>query len=166
MKLLTKVTFATLITGIALAPALVSAHGKEGRIYNRLERQHYRIENGIDSGELTRKEAKKLRREQRKIRKMARRFHKDGVLTRQERNEIRDRLDRASDRIWAFKHNDWYCCDYHHHEYSYHDRGHHKHEGSRRSSRWSDNFDYKSGYRLIWYQSFLHRSHALAWGRK
>lgn len=149
MKLLTKITFATLFTSIALAPALVSAHGKEGGIYKRLERQHHRIENGIDSGELTRKEVKKLRRENRKIRKMTRRFREDGVLTKQERNKISNRLDRASDRIWAFKHNDWYYCDNHHQKYSYHDHGRDKHDRSRHSS--TDIFDYKSGYSLIWY---------------
>ena len=154
MKLLTKITFATLVAGIALGPALVSAHGahgKEGRVFKRLERQHYRIENGIDSGELTRKEAKKLWRENRKIRKMTRRFREDGVLTRHERDKINDRLDRASDRIWVFKHNDWYRHDHRHRNYSHHGYGYDKYENSRYSTNLSDIFDHKSGYSLIWY---------------
>lgn len=151
MKPLTKITFITLITGIALVPALVSAHGKEGRFHQRLERQHFRIENGIDSGELTRKEAKKLRREQRKIRRMTRRFREDGVLTKHERHKIRERLDRASDRIWTFKHNDWHRRDHHQEQYSYHDRRNGKHENSRHSSKTSDIFDSTSGYKSIWY---------------
>ena len=151
MKLLTKITFATLIAGITFAPALVSAHSKDGHIYKRLERQQYRIENGIGSGELTRKEAKKLRRENRKIRKMTRRFREDGVLTRHERDKINNRLNRASDRIWAFKHNDWNRYDHRHENYYHHDHGYYRHENSRYSTNLSDIFDHKSGYSLIWH---------------
>ena len=152
MKLLTKVTFATLVTGMSLSPALVLAHGQGGHFHQRLERQQYRIEKGIDSGALTRKEAKKLRRQQRKIRKMARHFREDGVLTRDERYKIRNKLDRVSDRIWAFKHNDdKYCCGDRYHRYSYHDNGHDDYEKPRHSRKKIDNDNHRSGYRTIWY---------------
>lgn len=152
MKLLTKITFATLITGMSLSPALVFAHGQGGHLHQRLERQQYRIEKGIDSGALTRKEAKKLRRQQRKIRMMVRHFREDGVLTRAERHKVRDKLDRASDRIWAFKHNDdRYYCENRYHKYSYHDRGQDKYEKPRHIGRLSENDNYGSGYRIKWY---------------
>ncbi len=152
MKLLTKVTIATLITGMSLTPALVFAHGQGGHFHQRLERQQYRIEKGIDSGALTRKEAKKLRRQHRKIRKMARHFREDGVVTKAERHKIRNKLDRTSDRIWAFKHNDdRYRRGDRHHRYSYHDNGHDDYEKPRHGGRKSDNEKHGSGYRTNWY---------------
>lgn len=152
MKQLTKVTCAALITCMSISPALVFAHGKGGHFHQRLERQQYRIENGLESGELTRREAKKLRRQQRKIRRMVKYFREDGVLTKAERNKIRNKIDRASDRIWAFKHNDdRYHREHRNHKYSHHDHRHDKYEKSRHSGRLFANENHGSGYRSIWY---------------
>jgi len=67
--------------------------------------QEARIHQGVKSGELTRKEARKLRRQQRHIRRMRRRAHKDGKVTRRERRRIRRAQNRANRNIRRKKHN-------------------------------------------------------------
>jgi hypothetical protein len=71
-----------------------------------LDRQQSRIEQGIESGKLTRKEAKVLKRQQRKTRHLYREFREDGRLSKRERRELDRRLDRVSDQIWELKHNE------------------------------------------------------------
>ena len=72
------------------------------------------------SGELTRKEAKRLRKQHRHIARLERKFSKDGFLSRHERRKLRRELDAASDRIYRLKHNDRYrgghVPPYSHHE--------------------------------------------------
>ena len=72
----------------------------------RQERQWRRIKQGVRSGELNRKEVKKLKRQQRKIAGLERSFFDDGRLSRKERRVLMDRLDAASERIYRLKHND------------------------------------------------------------
>ncbi len=93
------------------------------RIEHRLDRQHYRIKDGVRSGELTRKEARRLRKQQRHIAKMERRFSRDGHLDRQERRTLRRELDDASDRIYRYKHNDRYRNEKQHKTTRYDDHG-------------------------------------------
>ena len=76
------------------------------RIEQRLDNQHSRIRKGIGSGELTRKEAKRLRKQQRFIMRLTYKFMHDGYLDRYESRELRDELSRASKRIYRLKHND------------------------------------------------------------
>lgn len=71
----------------------------------RQHRQHERIHQGVRSGELTRHEARGLRREQRAIRKEAREYKSDGKLTRDERRDLHRDLDRASRDIYREKHD-------------------------------------------------------------
>ena len=78
------------------------------RIEQRLENQRYRIRDGIDRGELTRKEARRLRKQQRYIRHLKRQFMYDGYLDHYEFSELRNALNRASQRIYRLKHNDRY----------------------------------------------------------
>lgn len=90
----------------AAAPAF-AGHRHE-RLHDRLDRQHIRIERGIESGELTRREARKLMKQQRRIHRLAREFYADDHLGKRERRILTQKLDRASDRIHALKHNDEY----------------------------------------------------------
>jgi|GEM_PF-4964027 len=78
-----------------------------GKIAVRRDRQWRRIEQGINAGELTRREVKKLRRQQRRIARLEYAFLDDDRLSRKERLVLMDRLDDASDRIYRFKHNAW-----------------------------------------------------------
>lgn len=98
------------LIGLIATPVLADhdRYHPQGKIEQRLDRQHWRIKQGVRSGELTRKEARSLRRQQRRISRLERRFSSDGWLDRGERHELRDKLDRASDRIYRLKHNDRY----------------------------------------------------------
>ena len=90
----------------AAAPAF-AGHRHE-RLFDRLDRQQIRIERGIESGKLTRWEARKLMKQQRRIHRLAREFYADDHLGKRERRILNKKLDRASDRIHALKHNDEY----------------------------------------------------------
>lgn len=81
-------------------------HHDGGGLEQRFDRQEQRIRHGVRAGELTRKEAKKLKKQQRGIARLERRFTRDGHLDRRERKVLHNRLDRASDRIARYKHND------------------------------------------------------------
>lgn len=100
------------ITSLAVLamPAQARHSGPEldriDRIEQRLENQRLRIREGIDSGELTRKESRRLRKQQRHIKRLTRRFMYDGYLDRYEFSELKYELNRASKRIYHLKHND------------------------------------------------------------
>lgn len=105
----------TLISGllpllVALAvPAYAGQRHHDGnRFEQRLDRQEQRVRHGVRTGKLTHKEAKKLKKQQRGIARLEQRFERDGHLDRRERRVLNNRLDRASDRIARFKHNDNY----------------------------------------------------------
>jgi CRISPR/Cas system-associated endoribonuclease Cas2 len=68
--------------------------------------QMRRIQQGIHSGELTRKEARILRREQRNIRRLKQHFVRDGRISRHERRALRKRYAKAGRHIYRFKHNE------------------------------------------------------------
>jgi hypothetical protein len=95
-------TIATLIFVFGLAWAGTAAAGP---IKERIHHQRERIQKGIASGALTRREAEQLRYHQRKIRELRHYYLADGHLTRRERQALNRRLDRNSDRIHALKHN-------------------------------------------------------------
>ncbi len=110
MKTLTKTLLAASFCLIATVPAY-AGHGHSNghshdRLIDRLERQHVRIEDGVESRELTRKEAKILKKQQRHIRQLAREFREDGWLSKKERRILRHKLDRSSRQIREFKHSD------------------------------------------------------------
>ncbi|MDJ0739346.1 MAG: hypothetical protein QNJ91_06495 [Gammaproteobacteria bacterium] len=96
------------LLGMLAFPAVADRYDSDfgHRLEQRLDRQHYRIKQGVRSGELTRKEAKRLRRQQRHIAKLERRFYRDGYLDHHERRALRRKLNAASDRIYRLKHND------------------------------------------------------------
>lgn len=110
MKTLTKTLLAASFCLIATVPAY-AGHGhsyghSNDRLVDRMERQHERIEDGIESSELTRKEAKILKKQQRRIRRLAREYREDGWLSKKERRLLRHKLDRSSQQIREFKHNE------------------------------------------------------------
>jgi len=121
--------------GLLTAPALAhkdhDGSRAQHRFEQRIDRQNQRIRHGIRNGELTRHEAKRLRREQRRIARMEHRFSDDGYLDRHERRKLHRRLNKASDRIYRLKHNERYRTRVHaqhdgdkkHHRYDRHYRG-------------------------------------------
>ena len=106
-KTITLLTIATL--GVLAIPA--QAHQKPpelnrfDRIEQRLNKQQYRTHEGIDRGELTRKEARSLRKQQHVIMRLTYKFMHDGYLDRYEFRELKHELNRASKRIYRLKHN-------------------------------------------------------------
>ena len=101
-------------------------HRIENRIDRRQARQWERISDGIDRGDLSRKETKRLLKNQRQIAQMERRFERDGYYSPRERRIMESALDRASHRIKRAK-NDQYSPRYgrHHHGWR---GGHHRYE--------------------------------------
>ena len=138
MKNLNTALFAAALSRAAV-PAF-AGHSHHG-VWDRLDRQSTRIESGIDAGDLTRREAKELRKEHRKIKRMARKFREDGYLSKRERRVLRHRLDDASAHIWELRHNGDY-------RYTRH-RGH---------DRWKK----KSGI-VYWVDDHGHDRHGYDW---
>ncbi len=112
------IIIATLIIAAGLA---WSGTASAGSLQKRLENQHYRIRDGIADGELTYREARRLRHHHRVVRQMRHHFLADGHLSHRERKILNYRLDRNSYRIKALKHN---------HRY-YEGRGWYKYYGGR-----------------------------------
>ena len=122
------------LVGVLSMPAIADDDYRHHRFEERIDRQHDRIRHGVKNGELTRKEAKQLRRQHRHITKLERRFSRDGRLDRYERRTLRRELDAAGKKIRRLKHNDHhrgrgYVRQYHHDRhraYPRHDRHHYK----------------------------------------
>jgi len=76
------------------------------RIEQRIKNQHYRIRDGISRGELTHREAKRLRKQQRYIMRLTYRFMNDGYLNRHEFSKLKNEVELAGKRIYRLKHND------------------------------------------------------------
>lgn len=91
---------------IVLASAVCSfAQEKTPVVDQRQQNQEQRIDRGIKSGQLTRREAARLRAQQRKIRADKAKAKADGKLTARERAKLRREQNRASRAIHRKKHN-------------------------------------------------------------
>jgi hypothetical protein len=93
---------AAALAGSLMVP--VAGFGQQG-IERRQETQHRRIEQGVRSGELTRREVRGLAVEQRKIEREQRRAASDGVVTSRERAGIQRDQNQASRHIARQKHD-------------------------------------------------------------
>jgi hypothetical protein len=74
-------------------------------IQQRMQNQEQRIQQGVNSGALTPKEAGKLEAREAKIRQDEAKMKSDGKLTAKERQRLNKELDKASDRIHKQKHD-------------------------------------------------------------
>jgi hypothetical protein len=72
----------------------------------RNQNQAGRIEQGVKSGELTRPEARKLRREEKRIHGAEAKAKSDGTVTPEEKAKIEAMQDKASKNIYDQKHDD------------------------------------------------------------
>jgi len=103
------------LAGAALAGALLftaasTADAREWgsrapNINRREANQKHRIQQGVRSGELTRRESARLVREQAHIRAMERRARSDGEVTARERARLQHELNQASRHIYRQKHD-------------------------------------------------------------
>lgn len=90
----------------ALSPLLAMADGQRWRINRREHQQQQRIRAGVRTGELTRREAARLKVEQAQIRlQEARARHSGGGFTTRERLRIDRELNQASRHIYKQKHD-------------------------------------------------------------
>ncbi len=95
---------ATVLT-LAMTASTVLAQTATPRIGKREANQQARIEKGVQSGQLTGKEAAKLERQQVKIRRDEKRAKADGVVTPRERTKLTREQNRTSKNIYLKKHN-------------------------------------------------------------
>ena len=102
-------TQALMMSVVAVAMALpAQAQPGRGDFYNRLERQQAKVERGIDSGELTRREAGELRDEHREARRLAERLRADGYSPRERDRILSRKLDRTGRLLERYLNNDEY----------------------------------------------------------
>lgn len=131
MKTFTTLSLLPLLATMSFPALAHYDHDGYSKFDQRIERQHKRIKQGVRSGELTKKEAKKLRQQHRHIKKLNRKFAQDGHLNRYERKTLRRELDLASKRIYRLKHNDRARID----DDFHHGHGDHKHYGRSHRNR-------------------------------
>lgn len=103
-----KTSIAALV--IAALPALAFAQATPATpatpgIDKRQAEQQKRIDQGVKSGELTRREAARLEKGQAKVRRMENKVKADGVVTAKERKQITREQDKQSKRIVHEKHD-------------------------------------------------------------
>jgi Ni/Co efflux regulator RcnB len=102
---LVNITKVISIAAFALVGASVFAQTTTPIVTDRQQNQTERIQQGVTSGELTKKEAATLRTEQRAIRAEKKAFKADGKVTAAERTQLRRDQNQASKRIYKKKHN-------------------------------------------------------------
>ena len=105
MMTITKAFFATTLCVLIAVPAYAGHNDWNDGLRERMYQLDKRIEHGIKTHELTRKEAKELEQQQHRIHRLAREFREDGRLSRKERHKLERELDRLSDQITEYKHN-------------------------------------------------------------
>jgi len=86
---------------VVAAPALADTPVLD----QRQERQMQRIQQGWQSGELTRREAAGLARGQQQLRRMEHRAKADGTVTSRERNRLQQQANVQSRHIYRQKHD-------------------------------------------------------------
>ncbi len=102
-----KIAIAAATLAVLLGTAAGAAHAgtHDPRVNARQHHQHSRISQGVRSGELTRRETRKLGEEQRDIRQLERAYKSDGQLTRGERRDLTHEQNQASRDIYRQKHD-------------------------------------------------------------
>lgn len=101
MKTLLSLTLSTLV----LSSSLAMAQANTPVIDQKQANQEQRIDQGVASGELTKREARRLNRQQHHIDNMENRAKEDGTVTKRERARIRGAQGRASHNIAKQKHD-------------------------------------------------------------
>ncbi len=97
------------VAGFALAfggEGAFAAKAKRPKRHDaRQHRQDNRIDQGVKSGELTKRETKRLHAEQRMIKKAEHRAEADGTVTGKEKARLENMQDKASKDIYRQKHD-------------------------------------------------------------
>ena len=100
------VKLTTIALMIAALPGLVLAQTTSTpRIAQRQAEQQKRIDQGVKSGELNKKEAARLQKGQARVQKMEDKAMADGKMTKMERRKIEQAQDQESKKIYREKHD-------------------------------------------------------------
>jgi len=89
------------LTILGAAPVLAGTP----RLNQREANQHARIHQGVESGSLTKPEARRLRAGEARLNYNEARAKSDGVVTPAERAKLHREADRESERIYRQKHD-------------------------------------------------------------
>jgi hypothetical protein len=91
---------------LALSAFAASAAGTDTpRIDKRQANQEQRIDQGIASGELTKREARRMNRQQNVVNRAEDKAKADGVVTAQEKKRLTKAQNATSKRIYRQKHD-------------------------------------------------------------
>lgn len=93
------------LAAVAAAAPAFAADPAMPVVEKRQQLQQERIGRGIESGQLTPREAVRLERQQAGIERAERRAGADGKITPKERARLHRKQDRASRRIYREKHD-------------------------------------------------------------
>ena len=97
MKLVTQLT--------AIFITISSIGSMAATINERQDNQQARIQQGVDSGELTKRETVRLSKQQIKIKRKEMRFKSDGQFTKKERALVQRDLNKQNKAIYRQKHD-------------------------------------------------------------
>jgi CRISPR/Cas system-associated endoribonuclease Cas2 len=100
-----KSTLFLAIAAISALPGIAAAGTRDSGVNQRQHNQQQRIQQGVQTGELTRGETRRLQAEQRGIRQEERAYKADGQLTRAERADLHSDQNHASRNIYSEKHD-------------------------------------------------------------
>ena len=99
-----KTTFVASLLAVAFAAPAFAQTATPG-IDQRQANQEKRIEQGVKSGELTKKEAANLEKREAKLQTDKQKAKADGVVTKQERAKLQHEANRDSKAIYRQKHD-------------------------------------------------------------
>jgi len=99
---LSKTAASFVVAALAAVPALAQ---NTADVVQRNANQQERIEQGLQSGQLTTKEASKLEKGEARIEKMEQRANADGKMTDAEKRRIEQAQNKESQQIYQDKHN-------------------------------------------------------------
>ncbi|HVI44240.1 MAG TPA: hypothetical protein VM802_05205 [Chitinophaga sp.] len=94
-----------LFSALIAATLSAAAQTRTPVIHERQQRQQQRIANGVKSGQLTARETARLENRETKLQQDKRLAKSDGVVTHQERQELRREENRDSRAIYEQKHD-------------------------------------------------------------
>ncbi len=96
---------AVVIAAFALPGLSLAQTASTPRVDQRQENQQKRIDQGVKSGELTKKEARRLDKGQARVEKIENKAVADGTVTNKEKVRIERAQDTQSKRIYKQKHD-------------------------------------------------------------
>jgi Skp family chaperone for outer membrane proteins len=94
------------VVAVASASQADANSTRDPHVNQRQHNQRERIQQGVRSGELTRRETGKLVEEQRDVRQLERAYKSDGTLTGAERRDLHHEQNQASRDIYRQKHDE------------------------------------------------------------